>query len=780
MKRLLTICLVLLLCAPVYATKISAADDSTAIAAVQTTADAIEILNSDVLALLKSGANVWYVDSGATGSGTGVDWTNAETTIEAAIANCTANAGDFIVCAPYHAETASTGTFDLDKDGVTLIGLGKGDAMATITYDTTTDTCLLGAGGDGCTIRNIKFFATISAVASAIVVEDGCTDFIIEDCIFKNETTTVDEFIDAIYIHGTNANNGIIRRNTFEGDVGANAGPQSSIGFEDAHFLQIYENEFSGDIAVAHIENKTTASNYITIRDNRIICGYIGAAGTTLDTTPGISLVATTTGWIQNNFIVTNVVSPADAIVAADCYLSGNMYTEIQGVGGSAEPIGGGNNLAALAALGVAETDGTTRGNIVYVDSGETTSVEDGLTWATAFDTIDEAINACTDDDGSTIFVAPGHTENMGTTDPDADVTGLTIIGLGVGEHRPVLSADTSTDIFQIDGDDIKIKGLDFLAHTPDVAKGINITANSENVVISDCRFSVHTEATDEFLVTICVGADADDLLIENCRIANGGGASTVGILFDGAYEYPVIRNNLITGDYSTACINGDATGDGEMALIENNILYNGDITIGLNTEPCIELKSGTTAFIRNNMLICDESSAAAAVVAADAYLAGNTYTETEGSGTALEVGKTYVRVSSAASVAASAVDLFDVLGGPIEILAMWGHCTTVMASNPGALSLIIDATDGDSDADFTTAVNIDALGKGDTVKMENVAAVGESVIVITANENAAMPISWFCPIGMIEQKTASTGTGDITWYMVFRPLVDGVTVTVQ
>lgn len=341
MKRLITICLVLMLCVPAMATKIADADDSTAIAAVKVDTAALLILSADVLAANKVAGDVFYVNSNAGGgSGNGLSWTNARLTIETGLALCTDAAGDWIMVAPAHVETASTGTADLDKENVTVWGLGNGTLMPTISYDTITDTFIIGADGDGTKVHGIKFIATVTAVAIGIVVEDGCTDFVIEDCVFKNETSGTDEFIDTIYIHGTSANNGIIRRNRFEGDVATNTGPQSSIGFEDAHFLQIYENEFSGDIAVAHIENKTAAANFITIRDNRIMCGYIGDAASTLDTTPGITLFATTTGWIQDNFIVTNVASPESSIVAADCYLSGNTYTGLQGSAFSAVDIG--------------------------------------------------------------------------------------------------------------------------------------------------------------------------------------------------------------------------------------------------------------------------------------------------------------------------------------------------------------------------------------------------------------------------------------------------------
>lgn len=327
LRKLFTICLVLLLCVPAYGTKVSAADDSTAIAAVQTDVDLIEILNEDIMAHRIAG-DTFYVNSNASGSDTGLDWTNAALTIEAGIALCTAAAGDWIMVHPAHAETASTGTVDADKTDVTIWGLRNGTAMPTLTYDTSTDTFIIGATGDGTKVHGIKFISSVTAVASAIVVEAGCTDFVIEDCVFEAEATTVDEFIDTIYITGTASDRGIIRRNRFLGDVGANAGPKASINFIDCDFLQIYENEFSGDIGDAHIFNETTASNYVTIRDNRIICGYIGG---NLDVTPGISLVATTTGWIANNIVVTNVASPDLAIVAADCYLVGNSYQEVQG-----------------------------------------------------------------------------------------------------------------------------------------------------------------------------------------------------------------------------------------------------------------------------------------------------------------------------------------------------------------------------------------------------------------------------------------------------------------
>ena len=157
----------------------------------------------------------------------------------------------------------------------------------------------------------------------------------------------------------------------------------------------------------------------------------------------------------------------------------------------------------------------------------------------------------------------------------------------------------------------------------------------------------------------------------------------------------------------------------------------------------------------------------------------GNIYNETEGSGTALVVGQTYVRVSNELLITNAARDMFDVLGGSILITSMFGVCTNGLGGTPGVLDLWVDAGTATYDSDFTTAVSCNSVVLGGFITFEQVTA-GERVLVVTDAVAAAEPVSWYCPIGMIEQRTNTTGTGGFTWYMTFIPLVDGVTVTVQ
>ncbi len=62
------------------------------------------------------------------------------------------------------------------------------------------------------------------------------------------------------------------------------------------------------------------------------------------------------------------------------------------------------------------------------------------VTTAAVYTTIDEAIGACTANQGDTIYVMPGHTETVTNGSIALDVAGVTIIGLGSGSMKPTLT----------------------------------------------------------------------------------------------------------------------------------------------------------------------------------------------------------------------------------------------------------------------------------------------------------------------------------------------------
>lgn len=136
--------------------------------------------------------------------------------------------------------------------------------------------------------------------------------------------------------------------------------------------------------------------------------------------------------------------------------------------------------------------------------------------------------------------------------------------------------------------------------------------------------------------------------------------------------------------------------------------------------------------------------------------------------------------LSMTSVVTASADQLFTVAGGAIEIVSFFGQVTTIIASAPGNVSIILDSSvDPNYDADFSIAV---ALGNGSLGDVITFGAItnSENAGILTANENASFPLSWFCPVGEIEQKLSGVGTGAVKWYMSYRKLDPEAVVTVS
>jgi len=125
--------------------------------------------------------------------------------------------------------------------------------------------------------------------------------------------------------------------------------------------------------------------------------------------------------------------------------------------------------------------------------------------------------------------------------------------------------------------------------------------------------------------------------------------------------------------------------------------------------------------------------------------------------------------------------DLFDVAGGPILITSFVGVVTTQIGAVANSLEITLDADAGWTDYDFSTQVEL------------NADAAGTRYVFTAANESVLTPLegadaggtdlmkAWHCGEGMIEQANSGAGTtGAITWYMTYKPLASGVTVTAQ
>ena len=136
--------------------------------------------------------SVFHVDSGhnnANATNSGADPRFPLSTIDAAVAKCTANNGDIILVSEGHTETISAaGGVDLDVAGIRVIGLGHGSDRPTITLDTaaTTDVDVDAAN---VYIENLVFSANYADINHCIDV--NATDFTMAGCHFQATATNM-------------------------------------------------------------------------------------------------------------------------------------------------------------------------------------------------------------------------------------------------------------------------------------------------------------------------------------------------------------------------------------------------------------------------------------------------------------------------------------------------------------------------------------------------------------------------------------------------------------
>lgn len=206
---------------------------------------------------------------------------------------------------------------------------------------------------------------------------------------------------------------------------------------------------------------------------------------------------------------------------------------------------------------------GTAR--IFFVDSnggGSTTS--GGLTPDSAFTTIDSAIGACTASKGDVIVVMPGHAETVtAAAGIDADVAGITIIGLGNGSNKPTITVGTSTAAtLRINAANVTVRNLRFVSNIDSLVKFIDV--NADYATIEDSEFV--TSSAKEATSFINLATTKDYLKVARCRFeqptdpaGSDGGADTGGIYLVDS-EFVRVEDCTFIGNFETACIHNKTT----------------------------------------------------------------------------------------------------------------------------------------------------------------------------------------------------------------------------
>ncbi len=271
-------------------------------------------------------------------------------------------------------------------------------------------------------------------------------------------------------------------------------------------------------------------------------------------------------------------------------------------------------------------------GSVFYVDSGETTGTENGISWTTAYDTLDEAISACTAGNGDKIYVAAGHAETFtiaSSTEGDFDVMGISVEGKGNGKNRPTFVFSVVDAYFLVSASNTHISGLRLLTGLSTV-KNLSFTSISTDdclmritapdVTIESCDFISTASPTHTFITAI---EGTDNLKVLNCY----NDSETLTTMSTTAFIYAsptgsnvagrspsgwVITGNTSTGAYHKGNIAICASEHYHInsimsltnAVISNNILVNSNTSAGAVN---ILVGSGTTGVCSYNSMYSNE-----------------------------------------------------------------------------------------------------------------------------------------------------------------------------
>lgn len=237
----------------------------------------------------------------------------------------------------------------------------------------------------------------------------------------------------------------------------------------------------------------------------------------------------------------------------------------------------------------------------------------------TVFATVKLALAACLANRGDVILVMPGHTENItNATDLVMNVAGVTVIGLGQGNLRPVFTFTTAiTANIPMSAANTSINNVIFdLTGFDAITTAFTITG--AGVTLRKNTF-ITASATNQVAIGITTTAAATYFTFDGNMVVGTTDAGTTNFLQLVGGDYAVITNNYFYGAYTTSLgpINQITTA-GVSMLIANNTLVNATAS----STKAIVLVAGSTGVIRDNRIAI--LSGTAAVTAAGMFVIQN------------------------------------------------------------------------------------------------------------------------------------------------------------
>lgn len=130
---------------------------------------------------------------------------------------------------------------------------------------------------------------------------------------------------------------------------------------------------------------------------------------------------------------------------------------------------------------------------------------------------------------------------------------------------------------------------------------------------------------------------------------------------------------------------------------------------------------------------------------------------------------------------AGSVPNIFTIAGGPILVEALFAEITVVVSGDACAAKLVMDPTAG-ADTDMCATFDINAIIVNSFLTIDGTIgnAMVNSVPATALPLGIGTDVPLILPVGTVDLNLANSdpSTGSSVWYMRYRPLSAGVTVT--
>ena len=245
--------------------------------------------------------------------------------------------------------------------------------------------------------------------------------------------------------------------------------------------------------------------------------------------------------------------------------------------------------------------DSITTGNIFFVNSGNTAkganSLGHGRDPSEPFLTIDYANDRCTASNGDIIYVMPGHTETVATDGGlTLDTAGVTVLGLGEGDARPLVSITTLAAAAMI------ISGAGVVFNNMRISIAIDAATDPIQISGAGCDFGfceIIEASACEALDLISIPSTGTRCVLHDLKIQGRdttGGDALCAIHLDGCDDVEIYNIWAYGGDWSEAVI----FNEGDEVLNIN--IHDCKLWTTSETDVCIQGDSAATGFIGPNI----------------------------------------------------------------------------------------------------------------------------------------------------------------------------------